>query len=96
MKQVQDRNTRARKRAKFAQPASKPKPRPTTWLFVAGGVVAVLLVAWMLRANIVPSTAEAGSLQAGDTRYFQFWFRDPLGGPAGFNFSDGLEVGFCQ
>jgi hypothetical protein len=26
---------------------------------------------------------------------FQFWFRDPLGGPAGFNFSDGLEVTFC-
>ena len=37
-----------------------------------------------------------GSVQAGDTRYFQFWFRDPLGGPAGFNFSDGLEVEFCQ
>jgi len=31
-----------------------------------------------------------------DTHYFQFWFRDPLGGPAGFNFSDGLEVEFCQ
>jgi hypothetical protein len=26
---------------------------------------------------------------------FQFWYRDPLGGPAGFNFSDGLEVTFC-
>ena len=26
---------------------------------------------------------------------FQFWYRDPLGGPAGFNFSDGLEVMFC-
>lgn len=25
----------------------------------------------------------------------QFWYRDPLGGPAGFNFSDGLEVTFC-
>jgi hypothetical protein len=26
---------------------------------------------------------------------FQFWYRDPLGGPAGFNFSDGLEVTLC-
>ncbi len=26
---------------------------------------------------------------------FQFWYRDPLGGPAGFNLSDGLEVTFC-
>ena len=26
---------------------------------------------------------------------FQYWYRDPLGGPAGFNFSDGLEVTFC-
>jgi hypothetical protein len=26
---------------------------------------------------------------------FQFWHRDPSGGPAGFNFSDGLEVTFC-
>ena len=42
------------------------------------------------------STPFAGNLQAGDTCYFQFWFRDPLGGPAGFNFSDGLEVEFCQ
>ena len=38
----------------------------------------------------------AGTVQAFDTHYFQFWFRDPLGGPAGFNFSDGLEVEFCQ
>ena len=26
---------------------------------------------------------------------FQFWYRDPLGGPAGFNFSDALMVSFC-
>jgi len=38
----------------------------------------------------------AGTVQASDTHYFQFWFRDPSGGPAGFNFSDGLEVEFCQ
>jgi len=26
---------------------------------------------------------------------FQYWYRDPLGGPAGFNSSNGLEVTFC-
>lgn len=31
----------------------------------------------------------------GVTWNFQFWFRDPQGGPAGFSFSDGLEVTFC-
>ncbi len=36
-----------------------------------------------------------GGLQAGQVRRFQFWYRDPLGGPAGFNFSDGLKVTFC-
>jgi uncharacterized membrane protein len=56
MKQDRDRDLRARKQAKFAQP-TKPKPQLRTWLFIGGGVLAVLLVAWMLRANIVPSTA---------------------------------------
>jgi hypothetical protein len=26
---------------------------------------------------------------------FQFWYRDPQGGPSGFNFSNGLEATFC-
>jgi len=37
----------------------------------------------------------SGQIFAGSTWNFQFWYRDPLGGPAGFNFSDGLEVPFC-
>ena len=36
-----------------------------------------------------------GEITPGSTWNFQFWFRDPSGGPAGFNFSDGLEVTFC-
>jgi len=35
-------------------------------------------------------------LSAGTTANFQFWYRDPTGGPAGYNFSDGLEVTFCD
>jgi hypothetical protein len=32
---------------------------------------------------------------AGDTWRFQFWYRNPAAGGAGFNLSDGLEVTFC-
>jgi subtilisin family serine protease len=31
----------------------------------------------------------------GDQRLFQFWYRNPAGGGAGFNLSDGLSVVFC-
>jgi len=54
-----------------------------------------------------PSTSSAGTLTraidynnvptailSGSTWNFQGWFRDPTGGPAGFNLSDGLEIIF--
>ena len=34
-------------------------------------------------------------IQPADTRYFQLWYRDPLGGLFGFNLSNGLEITFC-
>ncbi len=37
----------------------------------------------------------AGVIQAGQTWRFQFWYRDPAGGGAGFNLSNGLSVQFC-
>ena len=37
----------------------------------------------------------AGQITAGSTWYFQFWYRDPAGGGAGFNLSDGLQATFC-
>jgi hypothetical protein len=67
MKQDPDRNTRESKRAKFAQPASKSRPRFTTWLLVGGGVLAVALVTWLLRANLVPSAAGASNVTADDS-----------------------------
>ena len=66
MKHDQGRNVRDRKRSKFAQPPSKSKPRLTTWLVAGGGLLAVIVVAWMLRTNIVPSAAEADGLAVGD------------------------------
>lgn len=36
-----------------------------------------------------------GQIDPGQTWYFSFWFRDPAGGSAGYNFADGLKVTFC-
>ncbi|HXU81326.1 MAG TPA: hypothetical protein VN914_08010, partial [Polyangia bacterium] len=33
---------------------------------------------------------------AGAVRYIQFRYADPSGGPWGYNYSDGLEVHFCE
>jgi hypothetical protein len=42
-----------------------------------------------------PFNSGAFAVNPFSTWNFQFWYRDPLGGPAGFNFSNGLEVTFC-
>ncbi len=34
-------------------------------------------------------------ISAGDSQNFQFWYRDPAGGGAFFNLSDGLETTWC-
>ena len=39
--------------------------------------------------------AAAGTITAGSSLNFQFWFRDPAGGGAFFNLSDGMCVTFC-
>ena len=41
------------------------------------------------------TAAPLNSVQAGDTRYFQFWYRDPGVIGAGYNLTDGLEITFC-
>jgi len=38
----------------------------------------------------------AGVITPGSTKYFQFWYRNPAAGGAGFNLSDGLSVTFCN
>ena len=47
------------------------------------------------RAVDYASMTGAGQVSAGSTWYFQFWYRDPAGGGAGFNLSDGLQLTFC-
>ena len=45
--------------------------------------------------NAPPAGSGAGHVLPGSTWRFQFWFRDPSGGPAGFNFSTALTASFC-
>jgi hypothetical protein len=61
-------------------------PIPTT----LGGTVAL-----PIDLATAPFSGGPSQITAGSTWHFQFWFRDPQGGPAGFNTSDGLRVTFC-
>jgi hypothetical protein len=38
----------------------------------------------------------SGTPLPGQSRYFQFWYRNPAGGGAGFNLSNGLHVTICN
>jgi len=44
--------------------------------------------------NLPPVNSGPGAILAGSTWSFQFWIRDPSGGPAGFNASDALTAHF--
>ncbi|HIG10027.1 MAG: hypothetical protein ABGY71_09505 [bacterium] len=43
-----------------------------------------------------PGMGAIAGWQAGDTRHFQLWYRDPGAGPcgSGFNLTNGIEIGF--
>ena len=45
--------------------------------------------------DVTDPPGPAGQITAGSTWYFQFWYRDPPGGGAFFNLSDGLGATFC-
>ena len=42
-----------------------------------------------------PIDSGAGAWNAGDIWNIQFWYRDPAGGPSGFNLSNALELEIC-
>lgn len=37
----------------------------------------------------------AAQITVGSQWNFQYWYRDPAGGPSGFNLSDAMEITFC-
>lgn len=43
-----------------------------------------------------PFNSGTGQAISGQTKNFQFWYRDVAGGPSGFNTSDGLAVTWCD
>ena len=49
-------------------------------------------------AEFGPGLGQTGGWSAGDTRYFQVFYRDPLGSPCGnaWNMSNGVQVTFTQ
>lgn len=42
------------------------------------------------------SDPNSSPITGGSTVNFQYWYRDITGGPAGFNFSKAVQVGFCN
>ncbi len=65
----------------------------STWrlgpVIVGGGGAATFAVDY----NTLPNP---GGIQPGETWYWQFVYRDPVGGGTGWNSSDGLRATFCE
>ena len=63
---------------------------------VGGGLVRLPVVhADAAGVAAQPFAAQDHGLQAGATRHFQLYYRDPAAGGEYFNFSDGLRITFC-
>ncbi|MCP3917650.1 MAG: hypothetical protein GY711_19055 [bacterium] len=50
----------------------------------------------VLNVDLTSPPAPAAEILPGSTWNFQFWYRDPAGGPAANNLSNGLSIQFCQ
>jgi hypothetical protein len=46
--------------------------------------------------DLLNQPSHSHQINSGDTWNFQYWYRDPSDGGAGFNLSDGLSVTFCD
>jgi|GEM_PF-1995434 len=46
----------------------------------------------MTRTVDLTASPAAGVITSGTTHNFQYWYRDPMGGPVGFNLTNGLSV----
>jgi len=68
---------------------------------VGGGIFRLNVVQFDMFGNgtyaldVTNPPQPSGQILEGSTWNFQCWYRDPSGGPSGFNFSDALEAVFC-
>jgi hypothetical protein len=88
----------------YATQQRSPLPHGDGFLCLAPPVYRVLPMATTdsagsaehhLDFQLPPAGSGPGAIALFTTWNFQYWFPDPQGGPAGFNFSDGLGVTFC-
>ena len=84
----------------FYGPGAVMVPFGNGWRCVGGGIVRLQAqrsddAGSVMRPIDYGDLPQGGQIQAGDTWYFQYWYRDPMGGGAFFNLSDGLEARFC-
>jgi hypothetical protein len=83
----------------FYGPDPAEVPFGNGYLCVAGGLVRLPLVktdasGQASRAIDFENMPAGGEITAGETRRFQFWFRDPAAGGSYFDLSDAIEVTF--
>ena len=73
-------------------------PLGNGWLCIGSGIVRgpVLQTNGFGDCDWHPNLALIPGIGPGVAKNFQFWYRDPLGGGAQFNLSDGLHVLFCN
>lgn len=81
----------------FHGPTSTSTPLGNGTLCLSGSLVrlAPVQVDPSGRASAPVDLSDLG-LSAGDTRHFQWWYRDPAAGGAGYDFSDALAVPLCN
>ena len=82
----------------FYGPTQLQQPFGNGFLCITGNLVRLDVVFasanQMSFAIDYPNLPSLGQVTAGDTRFFQAWYRDPAAGGAFFNLSDGLELTF--
>jgi choice-of-anchor B domain-containing protein len=85
----------------FYGPDPAEIPFGNGYLCVGGGLVRLLPLVktdasgQASRAIDFENMPAGGEITAGETRRFQFWFRDPAAGGSYFDLSDAIEVTFC-
>ena len=61
-----------------------------------GVMQADIFGAWFWNPNLLSPPDPSATIAPGETWNFQLWYRDPAAGGGNANFSDGMELGFCD